>query len=62
MVYKFKIEGNSIRLLDNISGVSGNLNYYICCFEFDSAWSGLNKFAVFSKGWSTLPLCNISIL
>lgn len=56
MVYKFRIKGNKILPCENVDGVSGNLNYYTCCFDFDGTWDGLTKFAVFSKGDETVSL------
>ena len=47
--YNFSVYKDRIKPLTPQKGVSGNINYYECTFEFDSDWGSLAKNAVFVR-------------
>ncbi len=51
MIFYFKVSGDCLELIDvKDRAYSGNVNSYICRFELDSNWQGLDCFATFGTG------------
>ena len=46
MQYEFKVSGDNLKF-EQKQAHEGNVNTYICKFEFDSEWDGMAKYAVF---------------
>lgn len=51
MIFYFKVSGDCLELIEvKDRAYSGNVNSYICRFELDGKWQGLDCFATFGTG------------
>ena len=57
MNYSFIVENEKIKDNSDLVLYSGNINTYTFTFQFDENWSGLVKFASFTKDCKTYTVC-----